>query len=131
MRRRYGPHPSTPTTPFIPTSQVLEVRPPLDVANFCHLFGMNDTQCKAAITTVSRAVVMHASGWRALTVPAHSMPDDPPPLAGMRRHSVKAVVTSEPLPAQRKRRRSAMREEGGKEGEDEYPHSTKRHSTSS
>ena len=70
------PPPSFPHT-TIPMSQVLEVRPPLDVANFCHLFGMNDTQCKAAITTISRAVVMHASGWRALTVPAHSMPDDP------------------------------------------------------
>lgn len=74
---------------------------------------------------------MHASELLAvLCLPLEHGTPLPPP-TGMRRHSVKAVVSSEPLPALRKRRRSAMQEEGvEEEGEDECPHSAKRHSTS-
>lgn len=64
--------------------KALSVRPPLDVVNLCRLFGLTDIQCKAAVTTASRAVLIHAN---------------------MRRYSAKAVVSSQSIPVKRKRSR--------------------------
>jgi ribonuclease P/MRP protein subunit RPP1 len=63
--------------------RALDFRPPLDVVNMSRLFGLTDIQCKAAITSVSRAALLHSR---------------------MRRHSAKAVVSSHPLPAGRRKR---------------------------
>ena len=41
--------------------RALDFRPPLDVVNMSRLFGLTDIQCKAAITSVSRAALLHSS----------------------------------------------------------------------
>ena len=87
--------------------RALDFRPPLDIVNMSRLFGLTDIQCKAAITTVGRAALLHSSetppaGMRGfLTMCVFVCVCA---CAGMRRHSAKAVVSSHPLPAGRRKR---------------------------